>query len=266
MRICIVGLFLLLGFPGYSKDTLLVLNNGHMNVPVKIIYPSQSKATLMLLHGWNLPAMEWCEKTKLCSIASDKGFTLIIPFFGKSTYHYQTYPQTRKEYLMYPTRQWMYEVLFVHLQKHFGLLKKGDENFVAGLSTGGRGAALFALENPEIFRGAACLSADFDQRKIAGEPINTGFYGPYANYPERWSGRDNIFLRAAAFQVPVYLAHGKKDALCPYTQTQTFADTLKKLHPTLEIRSIIDPEGQHNYRFWSKHSLTLLQFFESLLK
>jgi S-formylglutathione hydrolase FrmB len=266
MRILIVGLLFLLALSAHSKDTLLVLNNGHMNVPVRIIYPSKPKATLLLLHGWNLPAMEWCEKTKLCNLAGEKGFILVIPFFAKTTYHFETYPQTRKDYLIYPTRKWMYDVFLVHMQKQFGLLKKGDENFVAGLSTGGRGAALFALENPDIFRGVACLSADFDQRKIAGEPINTGFYGSYNSFPERWSGRDNIYLRASAFQVPVYLAHGKKDALCPFTQTQSFADTLKKLHPTLEIRSIIDPEAQHNYRFWSKHSNALLLFFESLLK
>ena len=45
-------------------DTLLVVNNH--SVIIKIC-PHRKKGTFLVLHGWNLPADDWCTKTSLCS-------------------------------------------------------------------------------------------------------------------------------------------------------------------------------------------------------
>lgn len=249
------------------KDTTVHLNYGTNKIPVTIHYPKEKSAgSLMLLHGWNLPSGEWCEKTSICSKALKFGYTLIIPDFGKTTYHWQTYPETIEKYKRYPTRKWMTDSLFSWLQSKMNLLIPGKNNFVAGISTGGRGAALFALEHPEIFKGAACLSADFDQSKIAGEPINTGYYGSFEKFPDRWKGKDNIFLRANEFRVPVLLIHGKLDKMCPFSQSEEFFRELKRVHPDLKAELIVAPKGQHNYQLWSAYSDRILQFFSSVIK
>lgn len=249
------------------KDTTIQLNYGTAKIPVSIRYPKEKNTgSLLLLHGWNLPSGQWCEKTSICSKALQLGYTLIIPDFGKTTYHWEMYPETIEKYKRYPTRKWMTDSLFSWLQSKMDLLIPGRNNFVAGISTGGRGAALFALEHPEIFKGAACLSADFDQSKIAGEPINTGYYGSFEKFPERWKGRDNIFLRANEFRVPLLLIHGKLDKMCPPSQSEEFFRELKRLHPDLHAELIIAPKGQHNYQLWSAYSDRILRFFSSMTK
>jgi len=245
------------------KDTLFTLHFMGNPVNISIKYPVDTiRGNLLLLHGWNLPANEWCEKTTVCKKALDSGFVLIIPDFGKTTYHYEQYPETILKYRKYPTRKWMYDTLFTHLQNHFGLLIKGEKNFVAGLSTGGRGAALFALEHPGIFKACAALSADFDQTKIPDEPINNGYYGSFKKFPDRWAGRDNIFNRISEFKVPVFLAHGKKDAVCPFSQTQNFYLRLEKAGDTNAEFFTTKTDG-HNYVFWEKATDKMISFFMS---
>lgn len=250
-----------------EKDTSFSMDFRGNPIRFSIHYPSsQIKGNILLLHGWNLPSNEWCDKTTLCKKSLDSGFVLIIPDFGKTTYQYQLYPETILKYRKYPTRQWIYDTAFVHLQKQFSLLLPSQNNFVCGLSTGGRGAALFALEHPEIFKACAALSADFDQTKIIDEPINNGFYGSFKKFPERWKGKDNIYNRAKEFIVPVFLAHGGSDKVCPFSQTENFYHSLKKLSPDLESEFFFEKSGGHNYLFWEKSTDKIISFFISHIK
>lgn len=250
-----------------NKDTTISVQQNNQKRVVHLSFPKvKAKGSILLLHGWNFPATQWCDKTNIGSLALIKGYVLIMPDLGKSTYHWQTYPETIEKYRSFPTRRWITDTLITALQNKFSLLLPGKNNFVAGLSTGGRGAALLALENPKIFKAAACLSADFDQRLLLNEPINTGFYGSQEKFPERWSGRDNIYLRAKEFNVPLLLIHGKLDKMCPYTQTENFVKELTRTNPALKVVQHIDENGSHTYSYWGSHSETILRFFDEHLK
>lgn len=241
-----------------KKDTLIKLDFEGNSIECHIHYPqAEIKGCILLLHGWNFPALDWCENTSFCQLAKDSGFALIMPFFGKSTYHWETYPETIEAYRKYPNRKWMYESFIPRLQE-FNLLDEGGNNYVAGISTGGRGAALFALEHPKIFKAAACLSADFDHSLLEDEPINNGFYGPLKEHPERWKGRDNIHNRADEMEVPLYLGHGTKDKVCSHKQTTAFAEELKKLGKAYKLN--LAPH-EHNYEYWESESQSILTYF-----
>lgn len=243
------------------KDTVFYLFRNKDSIRVQILVPAKIKATLLFLHGWNLPSSDICQKTAACQQFLDSGFVLILPDFGKTTYQWENYPETKKSYLKYPTRHWIQDTFLVHLQEHFHLLEKEKNNFVMGVSTGGRGAALIALENPEIFKAAACLSADFDHSQLGDEPINNGFYGSLSKFPERWTGKDNIFNRASEFKNGLFLAHGVKDRVCPFAQTKDFQEELNRLKVKIEIETIIDPSGDHTYAWWGKQILPVIDFF-----
>lgn len=243
------------------KDTLFYLKRNLDSISVEIRVPNTIKGSLLLLHGWNLPSTDFCNKTKLCQKALDSGYVLIIPNFGKSTYQWENYPQTIKRFLKYPTRKWMMDTFIVHLQKEFNLLKENDRNFVYGVSTGGRGAALIALENPKIFKATACLSADFDQSQLKGEPINTGYYGSLEKFNERWTGRDNIHNRASEFKSGIYLGHGVIDKVCPVSQTVNFDLEVRKVNPNLKVETHIDSTGAHDYPYWDSNTDAILDFF-----
>jgi len=249
-----------------SADTSVLLSYLETEVPVNIKVTSKDfKGSILLLHGWNLPATEWCEKTELCTRALANGYNVILPDFGKSTYQWELYPETINRYKPYANRSWMYEVFLSHLQIELKLLLEHQFNAVIGLSTGGRGAALFALEHPNIFNACVALSADFDQTKIPNEPINTGFYGSYTLFPERWSGKDNIYNRASEFRVPLYLGHGGKDSMCPTEQTQLFYEKLKTLNK-VNVSLSIKPLHGHDYDYWGEETEAIMEFIDRLEK
>jgi pimeloyl-ACP methyl ester carboxylesterase len=243
------------------RDTLFYIKRNSHSMKIEIKVPSEIKGYLLFLHGWNLPATEVCTKSKFCQQFLDCGYVLIFPDFGKTSYQWENYPQTKKSYLKYPTRHWIQDTFLTHLQNQFGVLKEGERNFVFGVSTGGRGAALLALENPKIFKAAACLSADFDHSKLQDEPINNGFYGSIKLYPERWKGKDNIHNRANEFQTALFLAHGVKDNVCPVSQTVNFDAELKLKNTRITYKTIIDPLGDHTYNWWGKQILPVIDFF-----
>ncbi len=242
------------------KDTVFYIHRNSDSFRIKILVPEKIRGNLLILHGWNLPADELCSKTSLCKMALDSGYVLIIPDFGKTTYQWQNYPETLKKYLKYPTRHWMQDTFLMEMQK-LNLLNGNERNFVYGVSTGGRGAALLALENPSIFKAAACLSADFDHSNLGDEPINNGFYGSQKLFPERRTGKDNIYNRAAEFTNALFLTHGKNDKVCTVTQTSDFSIKLAQANPNLKVETELDTKGDHTYAWWDKKTLPILQFF-----
>lgn len=243
------------------NDTVYYLPIKNDSIRVKILTPTTIKGYLLFLHGWNLPADEMCENTTFCQSFLDSGYVLVFPDFGKTTYQWENYSQTKKSYLKYPTRRWILDTFIVHLQTEFKLFVPGQRNFVFGVSTGGRGAALVALENPDIFKAAACLSADFDHAALKDEPINNGYYGSIKLFPERWTGKDNIHNRAVEFEAGLFLAHGQKDKICPVSQTINFDAELARIHSKIKVKTVIDPQGDHTYNWWGKQILPVIEFF-----
>lgn len=247
------------------EDTIVVLDYMGHSVGVEITAPLIANAgrskTILLLHGWNLPPNEWCEKSDLCDSLSRAGFHIVKPDFGKSTYQWDLYPETIEAYRKYPNRKWMYDD-FIPAMQALGLFDSADFNAVIGLSTGGRGAALYALEHPEIFDACVALSADFDHSKLVDEPINNGFYGPLNEFPERWKGRDNIHNRAEEWKVPIYLGHGLNDKMCDVSQTKDFEKALKNKEFS-NIQSNY-PKAGHNYDYWRSETTAIVKFLREI--
>jgi pimeloyl-ACP methyl ester carboxylesterase len=121
-----------------QKHTLEIA--GHK---VDVWLPGQPpKGCILLLPGWNFSRTDWCERSSMCTQALQRGFALVMPEMGKSVYAEQLFPETRPDWRQYPTRPWLREQVIEEVRARFGLLKPGQNNFVVGLSTGARGAAL----------------------------------------------------------------------------------------------------------------------------
>ena len=251
-----------------GTDTTIVLNYSfeQQKYPVHILirYPEkQVRGTILALHGWNLPYTDWCEKTCLCDSALNKGYIVILPDMGKSSYTFEIYPETRKDWAVFPTVSWLMDTAFTYIQDHFHLLEPGQKSFVLGLSTGGRGSALLGLICPDLFNACATLSGDFDQTQLKSDPIYNGFYGKYDHFPERWEGKDNMVMRAAEYTIPVYIGHGLLDKVCPVEQSIMFYDTLQVKNPELKTVLHVDSAAIHDYKFWNSEVNNMLNFFEN---
>lgn len=246
-----------------KKDTLIAYQYAKKSVPVRINYADSSKASILVLPGWNLKATEWCEKTTLCKKAKEQGFDLLFVEMQRSVYLKEYYPQTRADYKDYPTRTWLMGTVIFPLIKA-GLIDNTNPVFVLGLSTGGRGAAILALENPEIFSGAATLSGDFNPLLQKNDALMINSLGPYSNYPELWNGDNNISKRAQEFKVPLYVGHGKLDAICPLIQSTDFVTILQTVNPTLRVVTNFPEKHGHTYSYWDSEVDAVLHFFESI--
>lgn len=246
-------------------DTLINLNNAGNDLAVYIKVPENvpAKGVMVVLPGWKLPVQDWCTKTSLCEKALKQGYVLIMPEMAKSIYAWERFPETRKDWLQYATRKWFIDTLISYFQKNYHLLMPGKDNFIVGLSTGARGAALLCLDCPEIFKKGACLSGDYDQTRMPKDALMTGYYGSIEQFPSRWTGIDNIVYRFKELKVPLYLGHGKADKVVPTDQTIQLVDSLAKYKPYL-VKSHIDEVAGHTYEYWNSELDEVLDFFRKL--
>lgn len=248
-----------------KKDTLIKKYYNQLYAPITIKYADTGKATLLVLPGWNYPDTQWCDKTNLCLKAQKQGFDLVFIEMQRSVYLKSYYKQTRKDYTKYPTRVWLIDSAFKPL---FGqlLLDSTKPVFVMGLSTGGRGAAILALDYPELFSGAASLSGDFDPLLQKDDQLMINSIGSFAQYPKLWSGDNNITSRAAEIKVPLYIGHGIADKVSPVKQSIQFVDVLKKKNPSLTVKTNFPKTAGHNYIYWNSEVDAVLAFFSSLIE
>lgn len=215
---------------------------------------------VLVLPGWDSTRTDWCSKDRgLCDEAQRRHMRLVMPEVAKSVYADAIYAETSAQFRGQLTRAHLVDVIG-HLQRERGLLSDAAHTFVIGRSTGGRGAVLLALDHPEWFRAAASLSGDFDQTAMPGDGLMEGAYGPYAKFPERFTGRDNPQRRAAELRVPVYLGHGAKDAVVNPEQTRAFFRAVDAAHPGLAVLHI-DEAGAHDHKYWRRELAPVFDFF-----
>lgn len=227
-----------------------------------ILSQGNNIGTILVLPGWNFSSDDICQKSNFCEKATASGFSLILPNMLKSVYSSQLYPETKTDWRGYPTLKWVTDTMIPWFQLNYKILLKGQNNFVFGISTGGRGVAMVLLYTDSIFKAGAALSGDYNQLKDISDNLMRGYYGEYSNFPERWKGFDNPFLNAGKLKAPLYLSHGKADKVVPYEQTLDFFNEIEKLHPSLGCKLDIDENGGHNYKFWSSKYDNSLEFFE----
>ncbi len=235
-------------------------------VPVDI-YVSPDKGAqggdVLVLPGWDFARTEWQKKTQLVSQARNLGFRLVFPEMKKTLYESEYFPETNLKWGPTPGAKWIKEVLVPSLQK-YGLLLPGGRNFLLGLSTGGRGVAILHLAMPGLFKGGASLSGDFDQTAMPFDNLMTAVYGTYAANKKRWSEVDNPQSSVLSWTMPLYLGHGKKDAVVPFSQTQNFHDALREKRPEVRVELHAPENSGHDFEYWSSEVPRALEFFNSI--
>jgi S-formylglutathione hydrolase FrmB len=255
--------FVLTLFSNSITDTTINKYYNKLLVPVTIKYAEKPVYNLLVLPGYNFSDLEWCTKTTLCQKAAKLGFNLIFVEVKKSVYLKEHLPQTSALLRKYPTRTWIIDSVYKPLLKS-GILSSKNRNYVLGLSTGGRGAAILLLENPLLFAGAACLSGDFDPTLQKNDNLMINALGAYEKYSLFWKGDNNIVNRAKEFQRPLYIAHGKKDPIVPIKHSMALVESLRKENPNLHVKYNFSENAKHDYHFWNSEVDHVLAFFRNL--
>jgi hypothetical protein len=258
-----------------QKDT--TINIGH--VPVDFKFPSLNAPSrgrgrvgvgavgaILVLPGWNFSKNDVCMKSDFCTEALSKGYILVLPDMLKSVYASELFPETRSDYRRYPRMKWITDTLIPFCQQNFHIFMKGENNYLYGISTGGRGVALVAENTGNLFIAGASLSGDYDQTTMPADKLMTWYYGSFEQFKERWEGPDNPSMHSERLKIPLYLAHGLKDAGVPPDQTINFSRKITQEHPYMGHEIHLCDSCGHNYAFWNSQTDGVLQFFGKFVK
>lgn len=237
---------------------LYIPNSYNQNKPIR---------SLLVLPGWNYSRTSWIENTSLKKYSDRYGYILILPEMGKTLYASKYYPETSMKWNRISGGKFIQENFIPAIQKEYGLLQSDQYNTLLGLSTGGRGVALIALENPGLFAAGASLSGDFSQENTPSDRLMTSVYGSFWQFKDRWLGRDNPQSRVAEWKMPLYLAHGIQDNIVPENQSRLFYNALIKKHgDKIKIQYNAVQNAQHDYNFWDGQLTEVFRFFDTIEK
>jgi len=247
--------------PFFDKDTTVEISNGKNPITVTLkLNKGAFKGTIVALPGWNYAALDWCNKTSLCESAINDGYCVVLVEMGKSIYATKNYEQTRKDWQKEPTLTWFSEKLIPEIQREFQLLLSDQSNWLVGLSTGARGAFLIANKNDDVFKGAACLSGDFNQTAYPQDNLYRGFFGEYASNKEIWETTEHPLNSMRKKGLRFYFGHGALDQVVPSSHSNYVFDALNDSMQTKNVLHI-DSNAKHDYDFWNSEVKNVLNFF-----
>lgn len=224
---------------------------------------------LWLLHGTFGDATDWQRRTSIELYACERNVIVVMPTALNS--NYSNWPNMMMGYNMY---DYIIKELMPIIYGWFPASDKREDNFIAGLSMGGRGTMKFAVNFPEKFAAAAVLSAapqdwsgmkpgaadlmlDTDNARLAAAIANAGGLEKYKASEENiWRIIDE---KAPLGVLPRLLfACGTNDKLI-YGNLQKFEIHAKELG--LDAEFFYGEGYRHEWRFWDLGIQKALDFF-----
>lgn len=237
--------------------------------PTEFYRSGKKYKVLWLLHGTYGDNTDWIRKTNIEMYAAEKDLVVVCPSAMNS--NYSNWPEAMMGYNMY---DYFIKELMPLIYGWFPVSDKREDNFIAGLSMGGRGTIKFAVNFPQLFGAAAVLSAvpvDFNElRPGHPNPImdtenarmkqtieNAGGMEAYKNSEENvWAILDKL---APTGKLPrLMFACGHEDLLL-YKQYGIFQKHCKEIG--LDIHWFDLPGYKHEWRFWDLAIQEALTFF-----
>ena len=218
--------------------------------------------TLLLLHGLSDDHTIWQRRTSIERYAAGYNMAVIMPNAERS---YYTNMKTGDRYADHI----FLEVPAVARSLFRGLSDRREDNFIAGLSMGGYGAAKGALLYPERFRAAACFSPHADLAitfsKHRDDPMFVNIFGPTDDFEGSENDIRVMAPRLARSGAPLpdfYISCGTSDSLI--THSRSMRDMLRANGYNVEYG---ETEGAiHNWEFWDVEIQKALKFFDELSK
>lgn len=253
-----------------NHEITVILPDKKREISPKDFYLSGKKyKVLWLLHGTFGDHSDWIRKTNIELYAAEKDLVVVMPSALNS--NYSNWPDAMMGYHMY---DYITEELMPLIYGWFPVSDKREDNFIAGLSMGGRGTIKFAVNHPDKFAAAAVLSAvpvDFGELKPSHKcPImdpenprmktiiaNAGGFDAYVKSEENvWAIIDKL---AGTGALPkLMFGCGEEDTLL-YANFLTFKKHCEEIG--LDAHWFSLPGYKHEWRFWDLAIQEALVFF-----
>ena len=208
--------------------------------------PLSKRKCLYLLHGLSDDATAYVRLSRVELFARDADIVVVMPSVGRSMYCDNVLGQN---YFSHVTDE-----LPRYLELVLGLSRKRENNYIAGISMGGMGAAKIALTYPERFTMAGLFSGALDLQMLI--PFLTEEH--YKEFPFLMVDKSelnttplnpiNLLDGAVQSGIKLIVRCGEQDDL--YMMSVAFGEKAKKLG--MDVTSIFEP-GTHEWRLWDRY-------------
>lgn len=149
-----------------NTDVTVILPDKPRDISPAEFYASGKKyRVLWLLHGTFGDYSDWLRKSNIELYACERDLIVVMPSALNAMYE-----NWSNFCLGYQSFNYLFDELMPLVYNWFPASDKPCDNFIAGLSMGGRGALRYALAHPEKFGGVASMSyipLDFDDPENA---------------------------------------------------------------------------------------------------
>ncbi len=233
----------------------------------KVLFPGQPQPeekpfkTLYLLHGIFGNYTDWVSGTRVQSWAQERNLAVVMPS-GDNAF----YVNHKKSSAMYGS--FISEDLVEFTRKSFPLSRKREDTFIGGLSMGGFGSIVNALQHPETF-GAVCVLSSalildsLPENKEYTDFLmtNRGYYESVFGDLDKVKGGENDYDHLAeqvaklAEKPKFYMACGTEDHLIH--PNHAFRDHLISLGFDVTWE---EGPGGHEWQFWDTYILKAMEW------
>ena len=249
----------------------VILPDRPKSISPKDFYESGKKyKVLWLLHGTYGDHTDWSRKSNIELYACEKELAVVMPSALNS--NYSNWDKATMGFGMY---DYFTEELMPMIYNWFPISDARDDNFIAGLSMGGRGTLKFAVNYPEKFAAAAVLSASPENYSMMTEESlrksDSPFSGRLRGMVENAGGADAfIHSNENAWAIidgrvsrgerlpRLLFACGAQDARV-YNNLMKFKPHAEEIGLGAEFY-IVDGY-KHEWRFWDLAIQRALEFF-----
>ena len=253
---------------GNNHNVGIILPDRPHQVPSREFYGNGKKyKVLWLLHGTYGDYSDWIRKSMIELYASERDLIVVMPSAMNS--NYANWPSFGTGFNMF---DYLTEELMPLVYNWFPASDAREDNFIAGLSMGGRGTCVYAFNHPELFAGAAILSAnpsDFRKMKDSGTPMwermkksAINFEGGEEEFIDSYQNTVKVLREQAAKGVKLpkfFIGAGEEDKRIMQDLPET-----KALLQELGIENVqyhTVPGLAHEWRYWDIAIQKALDFF-----
>ena len=138
---------------GNTTVSLILPDAGDNDDPESFYRTERKYKTLLLLHGTEGDHSDFIRQTAIERYAVERGIAVVMPSCMNTDY--QDWTTFGIGFLV---ESYITKELLPLVQNWFPLSRSRDDNFIAGISMGGRGSVSLAVNHPELFCASASLS------------------------------------------------------------------------------------------------------------
>ena len=267
---------------GANTDVHVIMPDKPRTVSAKDFYAADKKyRVLWLLHGTFGGYSDWIRKSNIELYACEKDLIVVMPGIGNADYsNWDNFT------LGYDAEKYIVDELMPMIYGWFPASSAREDNFIAGLSMGGKGTLQFAIMYPHLFAKAAVLSfmpTDLEAEKESFKQLydmnpsevyqnqdvmhstqrQYNVMHKYSSFEEYMDSSYNLWKKLAEAkkeELPdLFFSVGTEDPLISPGVVEDFQAYLKQLG----IEAVFETgPGSHEWRVWERDIQKAFDFFD----